>query len=171
MSQATTVTNHAPTFDAERQRKVVQRAIARGSFCTLATSSARNRPHVAGVVYAEVDGNLYINTLESSVKARNIRENNHVAVCIPVRKFPFGPPYLVHFQGTAEVLSTSDPHILALVRAGRLKSITSHGELELPGSCFIRITPSRRVATHGLGVPLLQVIRDPITAGRSVELR
>jgi nitroimidazol reductase NimA-like FMN-containing flavoprotein (pyridoxamine 5'-phosphate oxidase superfamily) len=171
MSQAATITNHAATFDTERQRKIVQRAIARGSFCTLATSSARNRPHVAGVLYAEAEGSLYISTLESSVKARNVRENSRVAVCIPVRKFPFGPPYLVHFQGTAEVLSTDDPHIAALVRAGHLKAVTSHGELDLPGSCFIRITPSRRVSTHGLGVPLLQVIRDPISAGRSVVLR
>ena len=35
---------------AERQRKLVRRAIERGSFCTLATSSEANRPHVVGVL-------------------------------------------------------------------------------------------------------------------------
>ena len=39
--------------------KAAMRAIARQSFCTLATVSPRNRPHVVGVVYAAVNGMLY----------------------------------------------------------------------------------------------------------------
>jgi len=54
--------------------------------------------------------------------------------------------------------------------AGRLKRISSHGELEQPGSCFIRVTPARNVTTFGLGVPLRQMMRDPLGAGRRVEL-
>ncbi|MGI8405461.1 MAG: pyridoxamine 5'-phosphate oxidase family protein [Thermomicrobiales bacterium] len=44
-----------------------------------------------------VDGMLYINTLESSVKVRNIRQNPRVAVSIPARKLPFFPPFRVQF--------------------------------------------------------------------------
>lgn len=156
--------------DSNRQRQIVRRAIARSSFCTLATASAANRPHVAGVLYAEADGALYVSTLERSVKVRNVRENPNVAVTIPLRRLPVGPPSTVQFQGTAEVLSLRDPRLVALAASGQLKKVTSHGELDLPGGCFIKITPARRVATFGLVVPLLELVRDPLNTGRSVEL-
>ena len=149
---------------------LVQRAIRRASFCTLATSSARNRPRVVGVLYAEVDGVLYVASLDGSKKVRNVRENPHVAVCIPVRKFPVGPPFCVQFEGTAAVVSPQDPEIVTLVAAGHLKRILAHGELAEPRICFIRVTPARRVATFGLGVPLLALLRDPLRGSRTVEL-
>jgi hypothetical protein len=148
----------------------VARAIDRRSFCTLATSSTANRPHVAGVLYEAVDTTLYVSTLRTSRKARNIAANRHVSVCIPIRRLPVGPPATVHFQATAEILSADDPEVLALVSAGRLKSITSHGELDLADGCFLRITPSGKVNTYGLGMSLRQLLRDPLNAGGSVEV-
>jgi nitroimidazol reductase NimA-like FMN-containing flavoprotein (pyridoxamine 5'-phosphate oxidase superfamily) len=53
-------------------REAVTDFIASNSFCILATSSAENRPHVAGVLYALVGRNLYVNTDRTSRKARNI---------------------------------------------------------------------------------------------------
>lgn len=156
--------------ESDRQREIALRAISRNSFCTLATSSAVNRPHVAGVIYVMVDGVLYINTLESSFKVRNIRQNPRVAVSIPARKLPFFPPFCVQFQGIADVLTVDDAALSGLLDAGRLKRISSHGELEQPGSCFIRVIPARNVTTFGLGVPLMQMMRDPLGAGRRVEL-
>ena len=154
----------------ERQRKAVRRAIARSSYCTLATASGANRPHVVGVMYAAVDDDLYVATLGNSIKVRNVRENERVAVCIPVRRFPVGPPFSVQFQGRAEVLPADDAEVVRLLDAGRLKRITSHGELDDPHACFLRVTPRRRVATYGIGVPLRTVLRDPIHASRSVEM-
>lgn len=165
-----TITTTPDTAANEQQRRIVRKAIAKQSFLTLATSSPANRPHVAGLLYVEADGALYLNTLESSVKARNIAENGRVAVTIPIRKYPFGPPLTVQFQGTAELLAPDDPRITALVQAGKLKAITSHGELDLPGSCFIRVVPNRRIVSFGLGVPLLQFIREPLSALRTVDL-
>jgi hypothetical protein len=156
---------------AARQRKIVRRAITRRSFCILATSSAENRPLAVGVLYAAVDGELYVSTLDTSVKVRNVRENPRVAVCIPVRRYPVGPPFSVQFQGSAEVRLVDDPQLVELLEAGRLKRITSHGELEHSEACFLKITPGRRVATYGLGVPLRQLLRDPIQGSRSVEMR
>jgi nitroimidazol reductase NimA-like FMN-containing flavoprotein (pyridoxamine 5'-phosphate oxidase superfamily) len=156
--------------EQERQRKLVRRAIERHSFCTLATSSAANRPHVVGVLYAAVDGVLYVAASETSIKVRNVRENPRVAMCIPVRRYPVGPPFSVQFQGKAEVCSADDPRMVELLEAGRLKRITAHGELEDPDTCFLRVTPGRRVATYGLGVPLRTLLRDPIQASRSVEM-
>jgi nitroimidazol reductase NimA-like FMN-containing flavoprotein (pyridoxamine 5'-phosphate oxidase superfamily) len=148
----------------------VRRAVARRSYCTLATSSLATRPHVVGVLYAVVDGAFFVATLETSTKVRNIRENPNVAVCIPVRRYPVGPPFSVQFQGKAEILPTGDPEIAELMAGGRLKRITSHGELDHPHACFLKVTPGRRFATYGLGVPLRKLLRDPIHASGGVEM-
>ena len=52
-----------------------------------------------------------------------------------------------------------------------MKRITSHGELEHPDSRFLRITPGPRMATYGIGVPLRKLLRDPLSATDSLELR
>ena len=153
-----------------RQRKLVRRAIERSSYCTLATSSAANRPHVVGVLYALVDGALYIATLAGSVKVRNVRQNERVAVCVPVRRYPIGPPFSVQFQGQAEVIAVDDPRVAGPLDAGRLKRIPSHGELDDPESCFLRVTPGRRMAIYGLGIGLREILRDPLHASRSVDM-
>ena len=164
---------HALAID-DQERIAVQRAASRAlashSFCTLATSSARNRPHVVGVIYVAVEGRLYIHTLETSRKARNIRDNPHVGVCIPVRRIPLAPPFCLQFQAAAEVLAVDDPEILALLaeRPSKMKAITAHGALAVPGACFIRVTPGRRVSTFGLGLPLRTILRDPFHSNRTV---
>jgi len=159
-----------PVAGADPRRDDVVRAIDRRSFCTLATTSPRHHPHVAGVLYAAVGTDLYVSTLRASRKARNVAANPHVAVCIPVRRLPVGPPSSVQFQATAEVLALDDPALLRLVEAGHLKAVTGHGELELDGGCFLRITPDRRLHTYGLGLSLRQLLRDPLSGGGSVDL-
>jgi hypothetical protein len=157
-------------FDPERQLELIRRAVARRSFCVLATSSADGRPHAVGLMYAPVDLTLYMLTGSDSVKVRNIRENPRVAVCIPVRRYPFGPPMAVQFQGTATVLETGDPTIRALLSAGRLKSIAGLGAADKTGVCFLEVTPTRRVSSYGLGISLVRLMRDVSQGGRSVAL-
>jgi hypothetical protein len=142
----------------------VLRAIGKRSFCTLATSSPTNQPHVAGVMYAMANDRLYITTSRASRKARNIAAIPNVFVCIPIRRAPVGPPSTVQFAATAELLTARDPDIVALVQAGRLKAITGHGELDMADICFVRVSPSRRLLTYGLGLPLRQLIKDPLNA-------
>lgn len=151
-------------------REQVTRAIGRRSFCTLATVSPAGRPHVVGVAYAAVGTTLYVNTSSTSRKARNIAGNPYVGVCIPVRRLPVGPPALVQFQGRAEIIAMDDPEMVELIQAGSLKAVTSHGELDHPDGCFLRITPSGRINTYGLGMSLLKVLRDPLDAAGSIEL-
>lgn len=159
-----------PDLD-DRHQRIVRRAIRRSSFCTIATSSREQRPHVVGVLYTVVDGALYVSTLRTSVKARNVRDNPRVAVCIPVRRFPFVPPFHVSFQGRAELRDRDDGAIAALLDAKRLRAITSHGELDDPDMSFLVIAPNPRVATYGVAVPLRELIRDPVHASRSLRLR
>jgi hypothetical protein len=163
---ATTDTMHiaaTPTYDE------VSRAIAKRSFATLGTTSPRQRPHAAGVLYAEVDGLLYVSTLRTSRKARNIAANPNVFVSIPVRRVPFGaPPSTVQFAATAELLPVDHPDVTALAVAGRLKAITGHGELELPDGCVVRITPAATFHTYGIGMSLRALGKDPLNAAGKV---
>lgn len=156
--------------DSARQLAMVKRVMAKQSFCVLATSSARNVPHAVGLLYAAVGLDLYFLVGGDTVKVRNVRDNPRVAVSIPVRKYPFAPPMAVQFQGTAEVLGVQDPLVQDLLRAGRLKRIAGHGVMDQPGTCLLRVTPARRIASYGIGVPLLRLLRDVRQGARSVEL-
>lgn len=160
----TTATTH-PHARIEPDPAHVTRALAKRSFAMLATVSPRGRPHVAGVSYQLVDTHLYVNTDRSSRKARNVAADPHVAVTIPVRRLPVGPPAQVHFQATAEVLAIED--VRDLLDAGALTSLTSLGQLDRPDVCFLRITPPSRLHTYGFG-PLRQVLRHPLDAAGTV---
>jgi nitroimidazol reductase NimA-like FMN-containing flavoprotein (pyridoxamine 5'-phosphate oxidase superfamily) len=157
-------------YDPAQQRAVIQRAMAKQSFCVLATSSPDHRPHAVGLMYASVDLDLYLLVDENSIKVRNVRENPRVAICIPVRKYPAGPPMAVQFQGTAEILAPDDPTITELLAVGRLKRIVGVGAAHKPGSCFLRVTPHRRISSYGLGIPLLRLMRDVTLGHRSVPI-
>jgi hypothetical protein len=113
---------------------------------------------------------MYVNTTSTSRKCANVAAESHVAVVVPIRRVPVGgPPSAVQFQTTATVLDIGSPEIGRLLAAGHLKSISSHGELDLPDSCFIRIDLPRRLHTYGLGMSLLALIRDPLGAAGVVE--
>ncbi|ASR34575.1 hypothetical protein BAY61_05770 [Prauserella marina] len=161
---------HRPSLE------LVERLVARRSFCTLATTSRAGHAHAAGMLYQAVardEANpqiLYLNTTLTSRKARNIAANPHVAVNIPVRRLPVGPPAAIQFQGVADLLGQDDPGLLRLVESGKLSSITSHGELDKPDGGFIRITPVRRLNTYGIGMSLPRFLRDPLHAAGTVEL-
>lgn len=150
----------------------VATAIAEHWFGMLATSSPENRPHVAGVLYAAVGRDLYVSTDEASRKARNIAATGRAAMCVPINPSGGGgpdlPPFTASFQGTAALLANDDPLIVELVAAGRLAAITSHGELERPGTCMVRFIPSGTVATYGIGVSAAEMAADPLSAFASV---
>jgi Pyridoxamine 5'-phosphate oxidase len=151
--------------------ELLTRTVAKRSFCTLATTSPAGRPHVAGVMYAYVDGVLYVNTPIASRKGRNLQDNPHVFVCIPVRRMPFGPPpSSVQFASTATMLSNTHPEIQRLAKQGALNTITAHGELELSGSCFVRIERPSVYLTYGLGLSLRALAKDPLNAAGRLAL-
>lgn len=168
-----TTTQHPPdaisSSYAHPTWEEVTRRIASRSFCLLATSSPAHRPHAAGIIYDEVDGALYLSTVRDSRKGRNIAANAHVGVTIPIRRLPVGPPSTAMFQSTAELLANDDPLVRDLAAAGRLTTITGHGELELVEGCIVRIAPPTVIHTYGLGLSLLAFIRHPLEAGGQVE--
>jgi hypothetical protein len=167
-----TTTTPIPTASAmfEPSADLVRRALAKRSFATVATVSERGRPHVAGVLYAIAGDALWFSTDRDSRKARNIAANPFVAMDVLVRRVPVGPPSSIHFQATAEVVTTDDPRLRALVDSGALRSITSHGELERAGGCFVRVDLPARVHTYGLGMSLLHLARHPLEAAGTTRL-
>lgn len=150
--------------DSALQQKILS-LIAKKTFCTVATTSPAGHPHVAGVVYEFVDGTMWIHTLAQSRKARSIKENSSVAVCVPYRHLPVGPPYTIHFQGSAELIAMNDGRVTQLLADGKLASISGHGALDMPDGCFLAIQPRGRVHSFGPGVKTLDLIRDPLNSG------
>lgn len=149
----------------------VRRVLRTRSFATLATTSPRSWPHVAGVLYDAVDTELWVHTTRSSRKARNVADNPHVAVCVPFRKLPAGPPYTLQFQATAELVAMDDPRIVELLHAGRLPTVSGHGALDMPDGVFLRVVPNGVVHSYGLGENPVRLVRDPLNSGaRSVHL-
>ncbi len=137
----------------------------------LATVSPAGRPHVAAAIYEHVAGRLYISTISTSRKARNVADESHVALVIPVRRLPVGaPPSTIQFQATAALLAVDSDEIVALSSDGRLGAITGHGELELPDSCMIRIDLPQRIHTYGLGLSLWELARNPLGGSGEVVL-
>ena len=166
----TTSIRRAKAADPSLTNKV-QKEIVRRSFCTLATADADGAPHVVGVNYVFISGHFYFATGALSKKVRNIRQNPRVAVWIPVRKYPMGPPWSIQFQGMATVLSHDDLEIAGLRKVGKLKNITRFGVMEKePNGCFLKVKPARKIHTYGLGIPLLTLIRDTSQGERTVEL-
>lgn len=159
----------APVSPARPNRALVDSALAKRSVAVLATTSPAGRPHAATVVYARVDGALYVSTDRTSRKGRNVAANPHVHVCVAVRRSPAGPPSSIQFATTAELLAADHPDVVALVAAGRLKAITGHGELDRPDGCVLRIAPPRTYLTYGLGLSLRQLVRDPLNAAGRVD--
>ena len=154
----------------ELPAQAVLETIGKRSFATLASTSAEGWPHAAGVLYAMSGEHLYVSTLGTSRKARNIVQNPRVAVTVPVQRIPVGPPSSIIFQTSARVVELDDPELRAAVATGDLKAVTGHGELEMPGGVFIQIALPRKVVTYGLGMSLLSLMRDPMNASGFAQL-
>lgn len=147
----------------------IRAAIAKRSFATLATTSPSQRPHAAAVLYQAVGDVLYVSTLRPSRKARNIAANPHVFLSIPVRRVPFGaPPSTIQFAATAHLLPVDHPEVTSLARTRQLNAITSHGELDLPDGCIVRIEPDHRIHTYGLGMSLYTLAKNPLDAAATI---
>ena len=76
----------------------------------------------------------------------------------------------LQFRGRATIVEQDDPEVVRLIGEGRLEKILVDGALDDPRGCFLRITPGRRVSTYGIGMPVRQVLRDPLSAIGSVRL-
>jgi hypothetical protein len=169
MDDMTNTTDTPPTaaspFGDPAQARRITKILARHPFCVLATTSRVGSSHAAGVVFDWVDGDMYIHTMRTSRKARNIADNAHVGIVVPSRRLPVGPPFTVQFQAIATIVSMDDATIRSLLVENRLARTSGHGALKESDGCFLRITPGPVVHTYGIGVSVIGIIKDPLHAG------
>ena len=169
MNDMTKITEQHPTISLPpvdlAQTKRIAKILARRSFCILATTSPGGNSHAAGVVFDWADNAMFVHTMRSSRKARSIAGNPNVGIVVPARRLPVGPPFTIQFQATATILSMDDLAIRALLAQRKLASTSGHGALEEPDGCFLRITPNATMHSYGIGVPVFEIIKDPLHAG------
>ena len=153
-----------PQASAKTQRKVLA-TMAKRTFCTLATTSPAQRAHSAGVVYEWADDALWVHTVRTSRKGRNIEANPQVGVSIPFRRLPVGPPFTIHFQARATIMPMDAHEVQTLIADDRLQAIAGHGALDMTDGCFVKIVPHGAIHSYGPGARLIDLIRDPLNHG------
>lgn len=130
--------------DSERRGFLLGRART----ASLATVREDGRPHVAPVWF-DLDGDTVVfTTWHTSVKARNIRSNDRVSLCVDDEEPPFA---FVLIEGRAR-MSEQDPDLRywATRIAGRYMGedlAGSYGERNsVPGELLVRVEPTNVVA-------------------------
>jgi len=150
---------------------IVRKNFKRNMWLVLSTVNDRQQPQSSLVIYQSDGQDLYVQTGMITLKAKNILKNNKVSVTIPIyknllHKLIPAPPAEIHFKATAEILPFGDEYAREV-----WKKYLKH---ELPEelkeeSIWIKITPTNKVNTYGLGVKLLDM-RDPTKAKKVVKL-
>jgi PPOX class probable F420-dependent enzyme len=112
-----------------------------------ATVRADGRPHVAPVWF-DLDGDtLVFNTGDTSVKARNIRRDNRVSMCVDYEQ----PPYaFAVIEGIATLSDDPDELLYWATRIGGRymgqDQAEAYGKRNgVPGELLVRVTPSKVV--------------------------
>jgi len=133
----------------------VWKHIEKWPFAVLGFVTPKGEPRAAGVDYTVRNRTLYVLTGPDTWKARHIRANPHVSVTVTIQRLPIRvrrvPPAVISFAGLATVLTPDD------VEAGLLAELT-HGLEGLENElCVIRIVPTGRFVTYGIGVPPMKM--------------
>ncbi|MFW9901084.1 MAG: pyridoxamine 5'-phosphate oxidase family protein [Candidatus Thorarchaeota archaeon] len=150
----------------------VRSILKKKNWLVLSTVDNKNIPHSSVVVY-QSDGNIiYCITGTNTLKARNIKQNNKVSITIPFRKNFFhkiipAPPAELHFTAEAEIRPFEDQQARKIFA----KYLKYHENVEnQEDSIWIKIIPSKRISTYGVGVKLLKM-RNPDKARNFVDLQ
>lgn len=150
----------------------VRRILRKKNWLVLGTVDIKNIPHSSVVVYQSDGYVIYCLTGKNTLKARNIRGNSKVSVTLPFRKNFFhkiipAPPAELHFTAEAEIKSFDDEEARKIFSKylEYLENVENQEE-----SIWLKITPSKRIATYGVGIKLLKM-RKPEKARNFVELK
>lgn len=118
----------------------------------LATVRADGRPHVAPVWF-DLDGEtILFTTWHASVKAKNMRRDPRVALCIDDATPPFA---FVLIEGAATLTEDTEDLIYWATRIGGkymgADRADAYGERNgVPGELLVRVTPTKIVAQSGI---------------------
>ncbi len=152
-------------------RQEIRKILKKQMWLVLSTVDDTNQPHSSVVVYQSDGNKIYIQTGETTIKARNIKNNTKVSITIPFRKnflhkiIP-APPAELHFTAKAEIISKEDKEAREVLKKFIKQAESVGGSDE---TIWIRITPSGIISTYGVGIPLLTMM-NPLKARNIVHL-
>ncbi len=152
-------------------KQKVRKLIVANMWLVLATVDENNIPYSSVMVYQSNGDFIICQTGENTLKANNIRKNNHIAVTIPIRKNFFhklipAPPAELHFTTTAEIRPKDDEEAREIY-----SNYLKHSDkAELPQDyIWISIKVPDKITTYGIAVPLLKM-RKPLEARKIIFL-
>lgn len=154
--------------DCEEVRKIIRN----NHWIVLATANNRGVPQSSVVMSASDGHTIYVLTGKKTLKARNIEENENVAITIPFYKNIFHrlmrnvPPAEIHFKSKAEILPYDNQDAQELYEDTLNYNLPQDVE---NSSVWIKITPGHLIACYGVGVGLLKM-RNPEEAFKTVKL-
>jgi hypothetical protein len=144
--------------------------LGKASFAIVSYVTPAGEPRSSGIVYAADGGHLYLAVAPDSWKARQIRDNQQVAVTVPVRRggplsllMPIPPATIsfharavVHPSGSLDLGSVSKKLISLLPKDRRAATV-------------LELVPEGTFLTYGIGVSLKAML-DPVAARAHVPI-
>lgn len=148
-----------------------QKQLKKNFWLVLSTVNKNMQPHSCVVVYQSDGESIFIQTGKTTVKAKNIMKNNQISVTIPIRKnlmhkFIPAPPAEIHFKGKAELLPFEDEYARKVFKKYLTHELNEEIKAE---SIWIKVSPSKRINTYGIGVKLWNM-RNPTKARKVINL-
>ena len=114
----------------------------------LATVREDGHPHVAPIWFVWNDGKIIFGTMDSSIKAKNIRRNPQVSICVDDES----PPYaFVIIQGTAKFSDNQKDllkwnTIIARRYMGEELAEVYGKRNSVKGSLLVEVTPTKMIS-------------------------
>ena len=118
----------------------------------VATVRADGRPHVAPIWFDLARDDLIFTTWSTTVKARDLRRDPRVSVCVDDEQPPFS---FVLIEGTATLTDNLDDvrawaTRIATRYMGRMRAKAYGERNSVPGELLVRVTPTRVMAQSGI---------------------
>jgi hypothetical protein len=130
--------------------------IEKWPFAVLSFVTPKGESRSAGVMYKVKDRTLYVLTGPGTWKAKHIKANPNVSVTVTVQRLPIrvrqAPPAVITFSGIGSVLAMDDVD-------PKMRRDLMRGVGDMPDTCVIRIEPTGRFVTYGIGIPMMQMRR------------
>jgi hypothetical protein len=113
---------------------------------------ADGRPHVTPTWFVLDGDDLILNTGRESLKAKALRRDPRVAICVDDDTPPFS---FVLVEGTVEITEDLDEMLVWATRIGHRYMGADRGDEfgrrnAVPGELLVRVTPTRFVAKSGV---------------------
>ncbi|MHA1983410.1 MAG: hypothetical protein ACW967_03570 [Candidatus Hodarchaeales archaeon] len=163
----------------KRDYNYLTKKIQKKTFGILSTVSPKNWSQSSGILFGSlVKDNqikIYVLTEKNYVKARNMKNNNHVSFLIPFPHYwlRLVPSFTIYFQGITKFLSSSDSDAINSHRRKRiLRMSLKELESEKYGEdlIFIEINPYKKIHCYGVGFSFLETVKNPHDLAYSISI-